>query len=201
MGIKDSWLYDETWYGIKLFLRQIMYKIYHFHPWHITPVNRREYALFLIRKLRKLDAKGVFVEVGCGLGDIVGNINNWHGKRYGFDISQEAIKSAKIIHPLVVFKQGSITDISLGDIKLLVMVNWPQGIDGESLREWICQLKMSNVVDIFVVDSFFKSSKSYPYCHDWGQILGDDYKLKYRSWGFEAAEDNRRFIEFWERNT
>lgn len=199
MQLRESWIYDEKWIGIKTLCRKCLHIVYRFDPWHVSPINQKEYGRYLIKVLGKMKRKGVLVEVGCGLGDVIGNIRINGSKRYGFDISLEAIKCATLLYPNVIFEQGSIDDVRIGKIHVLIMVNWCQGIDKQTISSWIKTLLDNNTVDLFVVDRFYMKSASYPFCHDWGEILGDDYSLLHRSRGFNAAEDNRRYIEFWKR--
>ena len=79
------------------------------------------------------------------------------------------------------------------------MVNWTQGIDDETLSKSIDTLKKNNNIKMFIVDKFIVQSQSYPYCHDWSELLGDDYQLMYRTHGFASSEDNRRYVEFWKK--
>ena len=42
--------------------------------WHTSPAKRRQYVSDIIEIANRIRARDVIMEIGCGLGDIVGNV-------------------------------------------------------------------------------------------------------------------------------
>ena len=196
---RQSWLFDQKWIKIKTTGRRILRVFWRFDKWHEYPVNTKPYVRYIISMIEDLSPanRGTIVEVGCGIGDIIGNIVG--GRKVGFDLDLQAIKCAKILHPRTSFVHGTISDVEIGLIDFFVMVNWEAGISSDVIREWLNDCNSRNTVNMYVVDKFTQCSNSYPYTHDWESIFGQDYVLFRRSRGFMAADSNRRYIEFWVR--
>lgn len=123
----------------------------------------------------------------------------YNGPKLGFDLSKQAVKCAKLIHPGTKFYVGSFSDVpEIGTIKIAIFVNFTAGLEGSIVYAEVASLLKSNNVESIIVDTFPKTSFSYPFLHDWQEYFGSGYKCVKRR-GFRAAENNRRFIEFWEK--
>jgi hypothetical protein len=195
----DSWSYDEKWVKLRYILRNCLQKIYSFDKWHIQPPCEKKYVRYIRKYIEEMGENGTYVEIGCGLGDIIGDLKV-NGDKYGYDISKEAVRCASMLHKRTHFIIGSCDNVKLGKIKCLIMVNWIQDESDDNVKQWIRMLKTNNNIECFIVDKFVMTTESYRYLHDWQMILGEEYKLKSRSKGFAAAQNNRRFIEVWSKD-
>jgi SAM-dependent methyltransferase len=143
---------------LKGFLRYFLYRFlrlkYHFHKWHLTPVEWRPYALETVRYINGLSQKenlSTIVEIGCGTGDILAGLKI--KKRIGVDIEDEVIRLAKLMHPDIVFKTGSFNDVRGEDIDVLITVNFIHGIDPKELSGYYDLLLKNNKIKYVCVDS------------------------------------------------
>lgn len=184
-------------------------KKYGINDWHVQPVNDRPYAIDTINSIQayidKTSAKTV-VEIGCGLGSIIGNLDMpiRKGKRplrIAYDINGNNLKLGKRLHPNVIFQEGSFDKVSVrGEIDCLIMINFIHNIPELTLRMEIQNLLKKNTVKLFVFDTFNKTDDSlYRYSHKGEYLLGENYKLVKKSKGFLAANRTRRYVEYWEK--
>lgn len=159
---------------------KILQKKYQFNDWHLTPVNFRPYAVDTVRTLNWMlqrgDISGPLVEMGCGLGGIIGNLESAE-RKYGYDLSSEAIKCASILFPSVRFQIGTYASVRETDIGCLIMLNFSAGISPTELSDAIQQLLSRSRVEMFLIDTFTRnaSDKDYPYTHDGAKLYGDTY--------------------------
>lgn len=176
---------------------KLLQKLYGFNEWHIEPVNFRPYALSIINNLSKNKNNLPIVELGCGLGEIIGAIDK-RNEKYGYDISNSVLKVAKILQPKVEFKNGSFQNVEIGKIGCFIMVNFIHCINPKELKENINSILKENDVEMFVIDVIRNSTRSmYKYEHDGNYLFDKKYFLQKRSKGFQAAGGARRYIEYW----
>lgn len=80
-SIKVDWWTKSADAGIikeKIYL--LLQKLFSFNLWHVSPINFRPYALEIINfvnnyiSLNKNQNADAIIEVGCGLGELIGNI-------------------------------------------------------------------------------------------------------------------------------
>ena len=182
-----------------------LYKRFGFELWHITPIEFRQYAVDLRHianeyyEMGRLSKKGLTVEIGCGLAEIVGGVQS--KRRIGVDRSQEVINAASHLYPNVLFKLGSFQTIKGYDIELLIMVNFIHEIDLESLKNNIQELLYENRVKMIVIDRIENIDNSnYKYSHD-GRVLfaGTGYVRTDLSVAYPAEGGAIRYVEWWEK--
>lgn len=201
--MKQWWIESKKAGIIKKKIYQVLQRYYNFGSWHITPINDRPYGLETIRVLNKLIRKNKFsksmpfVEVGCGLGEIIGGIK-WKYKKTGYDISMEALKAGALLYPKVKFHKGSFKDIDCGDINCLIMLNFIHMIPHDRLKDQIDAVLAKNRVKLFVLDTFTENEGTeYVYSHDGEYLFGGKYKLAKRSKAIPCAHGAKRYIEYW----
>ena len=176
---------------------------YGFNDWHLSPLFERDYANYIVCTVHKFIVGGVntLVDVGCGLGEIVGNIQA--RSRYGFDINENNIRAAGELYPGVNFRNGSFQDIHVGGIDVLCMVNFTFVIPPDELKKQIDLLRKNNTISVFVIDTFlFNDNTEYIFSHDGNYLFSNDYRLLKRSRPFyHAGKAGKaiRYIEFWGR--
>lgn len=64
----------------------------------------------IFKKWKKENGKMKILDVGCGLGHHVEILNNYKYETIGLDISKHMIDKAKVLYPLLDFKEGDMTD-------------------------------------------------------------------------------------------
>lgn len=174
---------------------------YGFNDWHLSPLFEREYARYIVRLVNAGGGVDTIVDVGCGLGEIVGNIQA--RSRYGFDINENNIRAAGELYPGVNFRNGSFQDIHVGGIDVLCMVNFTFVIPLDELKKQIDLLRKNNTISVFVIDTFlFNDNTEYIFSHDGNYLFSNDYRLLKRSRPFyHAGKAGKaiRYIEFWGR--
>lgn len=84
--IHNFWISNAVVGRIKKVFYRLLRRRYGFREWHVSPINERAYAIFVVKTVNALirDGKireGSIVEVGCGLGEIIGNIYGGYIKR------------------------------------------------------------------------------------------------------------------------
>lgn len=192
--------------NIKRKIYCLLEKVYHFNPWHCDPAETRPYAVWIIHYLNKMIVagrikQGNIIEVGCGLGDIIGSVSWKQGKK-GYDLEKEVISAARWLHPRVQFQQGTFSDVKSDKnrISCLIMVDFIHTLSPEDLRENIQTMLENNTVDMFVLDTFSNTQGTvYKYSHDGQYLYGENYRLVKKSRSFEAANGARRYVEVWKR--
>ena len=199
--VKYLWNTERRWISLRRTIRKMLQFIFKYSDWHIYPPNEKEYLRYIWNwtedNEKELVGKNI-VEVGCGLGDLIGNIEI-DCRKYGYDIEHNTIVGARFFHRKIQFSEGTIEDVRVGEIEVVIMVNWEDGIKPMALKNSISTLLDNNRVNYFIVDKYIISSQSYKYTHDWNELLDGKYNLLCRSKGYISADKNRRFIEIWKR--
>ena len=199
----ERWLMESEYAGIaKKKLYKILRSRFEFSEWHIVPINERPYALEVYKTLNHYIDRFDFpyapiVEVGCGLGDIISSLKWTYGK-IGFDRCSKVLKAARLVHPNVIFYQGTFRDVNYREISCLIMINFIHTIPTDKLKEDINRILNKSKVEMFVLDTFRNNKGTeYTYSHDGNYLFDGKYKLIKRSKGFIAAHNAKRFIEYW----
>lgn len=184
----------------------ILQKLYGFHKWHIVPVEGRPYGMEVIKLCNRIlvkdkDAKrGVIIEVGCGLGDILNKINTLKENKIGYDIDEKVIKGARIAHPGIRFQVGEFApDIRGEHISVLIAVNFLYSLEGKIVEKEFQKLVINNDIKYIITETMYPATPNYPHSHDMDKILGENYTC-IRKRGFAAAENSRRFILLYAKN-
>lgn len=189
MGLKCK----EIKYGI-------LQKIFGFHEWHATPIEKKAYGMEVIKWCNRLLEKdkdacnGRVIEVGCGLGDILAKINIKKENKTGYDIDEKVIRAAKIIHPNINFQVGNFApDIKGLRISIFITINFLYSLDYKTVEEQFKKLIINNDIKYILTETMYPVTPNYPHSHDFNSILGNEY-VCIRKRGFPAAEHSRRYI-------
>jgi SAM-dependent methyltransferase len=152
----------------KLF-RIMLYYIFRFDKWHTTILSQRMYALDIIRYCNTLETDKHVLEIGCGLGDIIRNVNAL--KSCGYDRDVNALKAAAF---LSFFRPGRISfsqhefpkDEIKGHYDVIILVNWIHSIVPSVLKHKIHEIfRMNlNLNGKIIVDTV--RGKEYMFNHD-----------------------------------
>lgn len=190
---------------IKEKIYRTLQRVYVFGSWHLTPVNYRPYGqevVCMVNRLiekKKLECNKPIVEVGCGLGDIIGGLScSIKQKRIGYDISIEVLRAAKLLHPKIKFQEGTFKNVECGDISCFIMIDFIHTIPYEKLKSAIDEVLKNNRVDMFVLDTFVNNEGTeYTYSHSGKYLFGKNYRLARKSPAFPCAHGATRYVEYW----
>lgn len=188
--------------NLRKMLIYILQRIYKFNDWHLSLLDERPYALEVVRECSKLYNTGgvCVVEIGCGIGEIIGHIHAPNSLRYGYDINEANIKAGRIMNRNVCFRLGTFGDVDIGKIDCLIMVDFTFIIEPQKLAYDMKELLSRNDVKRIVIDTYRNNvGTEYTYSHSGNMLFGEEYFLNKRSRGFRAAHGARRYIEYWEK--
>lgn len=178
------WTFAKGCYKRVLF--RVLYWVYHFDYWHTAPVEWREYALELCKFVNSLardrELRSV-VEVGCGLGEILGRLKI--PARLGFDRSESVLRVARKLHPGIEFVLGSFAEVSV-KADILIAVNFIHEIPPEELKQMLLGSAEKAGVKYIVVDRV-----AYAYYHDFDAILGQGWE---RTWESQTFPPSRQVL-------
>lgn len=182
------------------FLRKLLIKLLRLDEWHYSSHYDKEYAQYTVKMINNLierDGKtnGQIIEIGCGLGDIIGYVKSKRNRKTGLDLEQKVVYAASILHPDTKFRKGSFANVRNQEIYCLLMVNLLHFIDPDYTKGEIKKILENNKVKYVVLDELRNTENtSYQYeCHG-DEILGGRYVPCYRSKRMNAAEGANRHI-------
>ncbi len=177
-----------------LFIRKVLKLFFHFDNWHVISINDRKYVTDIINFIEHDNSIKTIAEIGCGLGDIIGSIND--KECIGCDISSEVIKAAKILSPKTSFLVGSFDNIKYKKIDCLITVNFMHSIEPEQLKKYYKKFFKNNKVEYVIFDSV--KSRKYQYNHTASEILGNNW-IKELTIGKYSADRGIRYIELFKK--
>lgn len=160
-----------------LLIRKILQKIYGFDQWHIGPLQIREYALDIIDNLNNRREKQSIVEVGCGLGDIIRNVN--FKSKLCLDSDEKVLSANRFLsyfqnvggERIEFCKFDLLCDRLNGIFDVIVMVNWIHNVQPMVLKEKMQKLFQHNlkVGGVLVFDVV--NNPSYQFNHNANDLL------------------------------
>ena len=150
--------------------------VYRFDKWHISSIDQRMYAQDIIMYCNKIFTKESFVEIGCGLGDILFNVK--FNSRKGLDSDKRVLKAASCLARLrrqnVEFEVFNFpTSPLMGNYDVITMVNWIHHIEPTVLKDKISEYFNSHltVSGQILIDTV--QDKEYKYNHDINFLIKD----------------------------
>jgi hypothetical protein len=156
---------------LRMALRHVLQLIFGFNKWHIMPLKSKRYAQDIISYCNKWSQHNSYVEIGCGLGDIIRNV---HCKqRIGYDIAQNVLNAAGFLSQLYCQKNISFhtftfpeDEILVGGHDCIVLVNWIHNIQPSVLKENIEKYFTENINDngFIIIDTV--QDEEYQFNHD-----------------------------------
>lgn len=179
---------------LKKFIFTMLQAKYHFHSWYLTPINFKPYAVHTVKLVNRLIAReniSSVVEIGCGIGEIINNVDA--PVKYGYDIDENIIKAAEVVsRNNVIFRQGQFGSIKLKNIDILLTVNVLHSIAPEIVREQYLHLMKTGGLRFIVADEV--KSNNYQYNHDFGTLLADEFKVIKRYRNFQVTNGTRELV-------
>jgi hypothetical protein len=150
--------------------RHALRLFFKFDRWHTSPLSERLYAIDVISFCNSKSGKKKFIEIGCGLGDIILNVN--YEYRFGYDNDIKALNAANFLKIIRFAKNIKFELFSFPENYLktkadvLVMVNWIHHIEPATLKTNLCKFFYENIDSggCIIIDTV--QDKDYPYNHD-----------------------------------
>jgi len=155
--------------------------IYNFDAWHYrNNYFCRKYKKKLVQYLNSLPIKNVSVELGGGLGEIVGRLKT--KENILIDIDENVVKASKYILFTRITKRivGSWDKLILEtpkNIDLLITVNWIHGIEPKTVENYYKQVISQKEIEYIVVDILREPWKG-SYKHSFDFLLSLGYKIE-----------------------
>ena len=146
----------------------ILFLIFRFDRWHISPSKNRVYPRDIINYVNNLTNIFNVCEIGCGLGDTISQINA--KKRIGFDKDNNVLKAASWLHSgktNLKFDFFSFPDSNLiGNFDIIIVVNWIHSFDNKIIKAKFIEYFTNNlsINGMLIVDSV--NNPNYRYYHD-----------------------------------
>lgn len=189
MNIKKdkSSMFWKIYFKILSIPRYLLKYIFKFYPFNLIPTQSKQYCIDIICHLNKREIKESVVEIGCGLGDILRNIN--FKEKYGYDKQMEVLNALNFLNKFyskkkriklsqLQFGKGSIQ----GKHDAIILVNWIHKVPNDILQNSLKDFYRNNLNPggEIIIDSISGGKDVYPYQHDFKKIneyLSCDMKL------------------------
>ena len=154
----------------KLFLRSI----FHFDRWQLYTLTEKQYARDIISWCNRRQERNSFAEIGCGMGDILRNVQ--YRLREGYDQDERVLKAARLMSLLqgqrrIRFSNSVFPDLLLpGKYDVLLMVNWIHHIIPVRLKTKIGEYYSGALTPggCIIIDTV--GDTGYKYNHDIGYL-------------------------------
>ena len=139
---------------IKKCLRIMLKVAFKFEWWHTSPIENRDYANAIIKRVSDHEPKNIVLEIGCGLGDIISALD--FKNRFFFDISENVLEAARFLKFFRNFNSKSNDFFQIFDLfsnsidesiqcDVVIMVNWIHAFDSARLAPKIENLVNTNM--------------------------------------------------------
>ncbi len=160
-------------------IRVALMLFFRFEPWHTSPSDNRSYPGDIVRELRRRKVNGSVLEVGCGLGDIIGKISC--REKYFFDLSERVLRAAKFLQGISFSRSSNhyqafdfLTEEIEKDIRIdaAIFVNWIHGFEASGLRKRIGKIVSQNLKPggVLVFD-VIENNSSYKFNHSIEELI------------------------------
>lgn len=165
----------NIWRGklVRLFLQAA----FGFDRWHVFTLTEKKYAKDIISYCNKRYTRHSFVEIGCGLGDIVRYVK--YDERYGFDAEERVLKAANFLNKITGGKKIHFSVFNFpgsaltGKYDVILMVNWIHHIEPLILKSKIEEYFNHYLNDggVIIIDTVQDSE--YKFNHDINYLTKD----------------------------
>lgn len=156
--------------------RKALQAYYKFDKWHVSPFSSRNYARAIVDYLKNCDRKGSIAEIGCGLADILRNVN--FRNRFGYDSDIRVLKAAKLLACFDLskgkyqFAEFVFPSALEGKYDVILLVNWIHHIEPSTLKAYIAMYFEVNlpVAGTIILDTV--ANPAYKHNHDIDYLTG-----------------------------
>lgn len=159
------------------FAQRIKYKFLFYgmdiDPWHLSGTFYcREYKIKTLQIIKSI-SPNYYIDIGCGLGEILNKVKLKKTEKFGFDIDQRLLPVIKKGKNEFYFSSNKkfFLDHLRKNIKgknkkiLVSLLNFAHKISDKKLFEFLNELKNILGPFILVIDSVYDKSSNYKYSH------------------------------------
>ena len=159
-------LYRKSMHEAAIVLIRLLRLRFRFDKWHVHAADKPNYVRLVTKYGNNVEGSKV-LEIGCGLGNLVSNLN--FQTRIGIDLNEEVVRAAKFLNKFQIRKVnyvvGSFGEASLfDDIDLLILINWIHRLNPSVLENEIRKLIKSSLKERAYMIS--EGVSHYEYYHD-----------------------------------
>lgn len=160
-----------------------------FARWHAeSPLSSRPYRRGLAAIIDEF-APTCVVEVGCGLGAMLGLVHA--PRRIGYDVDPGVIRAARFLRDNSIdFRVGGFDTVEQRAIDVLVAVNWTHDYPIAQLRAWLDPLLFRT--RYLLLDAIDPGEPGYAHHHDFAFLAPRAALIRSDRFG----ESNRQFLLF-----
>jgi hypothetical protein len=160
--------------GLEALRNKILHLIYGFDPWHVTGnFHARPYKADVVKLIESVPHDRV-VEIGVGLGDILGRVRA--EKRLGLDRDPQVLKAARFcVEGPVSF---AVADFAAPDqiisalkqndfssVDVMILVNWIHMIEMDLIEQTILTVTKTIPLRYIVMDTIRPGTPGYRFTH------------------------------------
>ena len=113
--------------------------------WHDLALIECEYAQYIVRHLNKKQTRGQVLEIGCGMGNILRNLD--FETRIGVDIDDKVLKAFGFLNYFSsANKNIKLVNLGIDDLPIykncdaIILVNWIHELDKQTLLSYLNKL-------------------------------------------------------------
>ena len=152
---------------------RILFKGMNLDPWHLNGTFYcRAYKIRTLEIIKKIKPN-YYVDIGCGIGEILNKVELSDRNKFGFDIDEKIAKAIKKINPKIYFSSNQQNffnhlskNIKGNNNKIVVsLLGFSHTISDYELSEYLIKLHQILGPYILITDSIFDKSKEYKFSH------------------------------------
>mgnify|MGYP001449926342 CR=1 FL=1 len=168
---------EHYFYRILCIFQRLKYKIIFYkidiYPWHLSgTLYCRKYKIKTLQIINRIKPD-FYIDIGCGLGEILNKANVKESNKFGFDIDKRLNKAIKKANHKFHFSSNKIEFFDLLKTKvkcrkgliIVTLLNFSHKISEEELLKYLKKLNECLGSYILITDSIFDNSKEYQYSH------------------------------------
>ena len=160
--------------GFEALRNKILHAIYGFDPWHVTGnFHARPYKADVVKLIESVPHECV-VEIGVGLGDILGRVQA--PKRLGLDREAEVLKAARFcVKGPVAFATADFTEPdqiisalkqnNFSSADVMILVNWIHMIEMDVIANTLATVSRAVPIRHIVMDTIRPGTPGYRFTH------------------------------------
>ena len=155
---------------------------FRFDKWHTSPFENRQYACDILSEIEGRINMGAILELGCGLGDIIGKTN--YKEKYFYDISSSVLKAAQFLQIFSfkksknIFKVFNFLEDTLDKqihLDAIIFVNWIHDYEPETLKKKLSDMIKTNLrPEGLVVFDVIEKNPNYKFNHSFENLIDTD---------------------------
>lgn len=193
---------------INYYFKKIFIRLFNVPRWHLSMLKDKKYAIEIINELNACNSNKTVVEIGCGMGDIIRNLN--FRKKIGYDISTRVLFGALLLDilnfiinkfsspGLTTFKKSNLENLKLHKkVDVIILVNWIHMLHQDKLNKCIVEIVKSNLnSNGFIVFDCLLNNKDYKFNHNHLDLIKNSGLKIYKILG---PYNYNRFIYFYKK--